>query len=87
MNTIPFQKIKQDYPSKFLVLVDYDETELPSGEVEILGAKYFHTYDEGMDMFNAYRDLKRKGQRVVFCTPDYQDRFVIERRPSMRVFG
>lgn len=87
METIPFKKIRQDNPDKFLVLVDYEEQELPSGEVEILGARYFHAYDAGMDMFNAYRDLKKKGQKVLFCTPDYQDRFIMERRPVMRVLG
>lgn len=87
MQNIPFKKIRLDHPDKFLVLVDYDEKELPSGEIEILGARYYHTYDTILEMYNAYRDLKKKGQSVVICTPDYQDSFVIERRPSMRVFG
>ena len=87
MKIISFKKIREEHPDKFLVLVDYEEKELSLGEVEILGAEYYHVYDDGMDMFNAYRDLKKKGQKVVFCTPDYVDRFVMERRPSMRVLG
>lgn len=69
METISFQKIRAEHPGKFLVLVDYEENELPSGEIEILGAQYFHVYDVGMDMFNAYRDLKKKGRRCFFVPP------------------
>lgn len=87
MQNIPFKKIREECPDKFLVLVDYEENELSPCEIEILGAQYYHIYNSINEMYNAYRDLKKKGQRVIICTPDYQDRFVIERRPSMRVFG
>ena len=87
MQNISFSKIRKEHPDKFLVLVDYEENELSNGEVEILGAQYFHVYETINEMYNAYRDLKKKGQKVVICTPEYQDRFVIERRPSMRVLG
>ena len=87
METTSFKKIREEHPSKFLVLVDYDENELSTGEIEILGARYYHVYNTINEMYDAYRDLKKKGQKAVICTPDYQDRFVIERRPSMRVFG
>ena len=87
MEVTSFKKIREEHPGKFLVLVDYDENELSTGKIEILGARYYHAYDTITEMYDAYRDLKKKGQKVVICTPDYQDHFVIERRPSMRVFG
>ena len=87
MKNIPFKKIREEHPDKFLVLVDYEQRELSVSEIEILGAPYYHVYDTGKEMFDAYRDLKRKGLKVMICTPDYQDRFVIERKPSARVFG
>ena len=87
METIPFKKIRQDNPDKFLVLVDYEQKDLSLTQIEILGAPYYHAYSTGKEMFDAYRDLKRKGQKVMICTPDYQDRFVIERQFSARVLG
>ena len=87
MDTIPFRKIRAEHPDKFLVLVDYEQNDLSPTQFEVLGAKFYHVYDTGKDMFDAYRDLKKKGLKVMICTPDYQDRFVVERRFSARVFG
>jgi hypothetical protein len=87
METIPFKKIRQEHPDKFLVLVDYQEKELSPTKFEVLGAQYYHLFDTPTDMYRAYRDLKKKGQNVIICTPDYQNSFVVERRFSMRVIG
>lgn len=85
METKSFKEIRKQYPSQFLVLVDYDSRELPTGEIEVTGAKYVHVYESGKDMYEAYRDLSRKGQEVVFVTPNYTDSFIMEKRFSMRV--
>lgn len=85
--TIPFKKIRAEQPDKFLVLVDCEIEEISLGEAEVLGAKRYRAYDSISEMYNAYRELKKAGQEVMICTPDYQDRFIFERRPSMRVFG
>ncbi|MCC6220142.1 MAG: hypothetical protein IT291_02765, partial [Deltaproteobacteria bacterium] len=53
METIPFKKIREKYPDKFLVLVDYEEKELSLSEIEILGAPYYHVYETGKEMFDA----------------------------------
>ena len=43
------------------MLVDYEENDLTPTKFEVLGAKYYHAYDTPLDMYNAYRDLKKKG--------------------------
>lgn len=87
MDTIPFKKIRAQHPDKFLILVDYDENYISPSQFEVLGAKIYHVYDTGKDMFNAYRYLRKKGLKVMICTPDYQDRFVVERKFTARIFG
>lgn len=85
METKSFREIRKQYPDQFLVLVDYEADELPSGEIEVTGAKYVHAYESGREMYDAYRDLCKKGQQAVFVTPFYQDSFKMEQRFSMRV--
>jgi hypothetical protein len=85
METKSFQEIRKQYPSQYLVLVDFEAHELPSGDLEVTGAKYVHAYKTGKEMYEAYRDLAKKGQKAVFVTPYYQDSFTMEQRFSMRV--
>ena len=80
MESLSFKKIRENYPKEFLVLVDYDEHVIKEDEVQITGAKFCHAYNNGDDMLEAYRVLKKKGEKVIFCTPYYQDNFIIERR-------
>ena len=82
-----FSQIRAEHPSSFLLLIDYDEVELPSGKIEIIAADRVLDFDTGEEMLEAYRDLRHSGHQVMFCSPEYQDRLIIERRPSMRVFG
>lgn len=86
---IPYKEIRSKFPDKFLVLVDYDDVGLSSdsNQFEVMGAESFHVYESINEMYDAYRDLRRQGQKVIICTPDYFDRFVVERRPSMRFLG
>lgn len=87
MSKTTFSKIRAEYPSSFLLLFDYDEVELPSGEVEIVAADAVEAYETGEQMLDAYKAHRHSGKKMMFCTPEYQDRLIIERRPSMRVFG
>ena len=80
-----FKDIRKQYPNQFLVLVDFESRDLPTGEIEVTGAKYVHVYESGKDMYEAYRDLTRKGHEAVFVTPSYSDSFIMEKRFSMRV--
>ena len=85
METRSFQDIRKQFPSDFLVLVDYESHELPTGEIEVTGAKYVHAYKTAREMYDAYRDLSRKGLNVLFVPPRYQDSFIMEQRFSMRL--
>ncbi len=87
MAKMTFAEIRAKYPQSYLLLIDYDEVDLPTGEVEITGAADVEAFSTGEEMLTAYQALKRSGRDLMFCTPQYQDRFIIERRPSMRVFG
>ncbi len=87
METKSFKEIRKQYPNEddFLVLVDCETRELPTGELEVLGAKYVHAYKTGREMYDAYRDLAKKLPSVFFVTPVYKDNFIMEQRFSMRL--
>lgn len=82
-----FQEIRDLYPSQFLVLIDYDEQELDSGEVEITGADAVRVFEDGNEMLTSYQDLNEKGVRAIFCTPNYKDRFIIQQELCLRVMS
>ena len=82
-----FKAIRERFPSSFLLLIDYDEVEVAPGEMEILAATEAQAFDSSEEMLAAYKQLKGTGHRLMFCSPDQKDRFIIERRPSMRVGG
>jgi hypothetical protein len=87
METKSFKEIRKQYPNDddFLVLVDCDTRVLPTGELEVLGAKYVHAYKTGREMYDAYRDLAKKGLDAHFLLPSYKDNFIMEQRFSMRL--
>jgi len=87
MKTKSFKEIRNQYPNDddFLVLVDCETRQLPTGELEILGAKYVHAYKTGREMYEAYRDLAKKGLDAHFLLPSYKDNFIMEQRFSMRL--
>lgn len=87
MEAKSFKEIRKQYPNDddFLVLVDCDSRELPTGELEVLGARYVHAYKTGREMYDAYRDLAKKGLNVHFLLPSYKDNFIMEQRFSMRL--
>lgn len=82
-----FVDIRTRYPKSYLLLLDYDETQLPSGEVEITAAQDAIAFDSGDEMLDEYKRLRQSGRKVMFCSPDYTEKLVVERRPSMRVLG
>ena len=86
MSTISFKEIRQRYPNDFLVLLDFDEEELPSGQIQVTGADEVRAFDSGSEMYDTYRELKRQGRKVLFCTPNYRQSFVIEKVASARLF-
>ena len=87
MSSVTFEEIRKCYPSSFLVLLDYKEKKLPSGKVEVTSAGEVRAFDTGVEMYNSYRELKKQGRSVLFCTPNYRENFVIGQIPSMRVLG
>jgi hypothetical protein len=89
MQTKLFKEIRDQYPSDddFLVLVDCETRDLPSGELEVLGAKHVEPFKDFKSMYDAYRDYKKKGLDARFVLPIYKDSFIIEKRFSLRRLG
>ena len=82
-----FSEIRSRYPDSYLLLLDYDGMPLPSGEIEIVAADEVQSFDTGEQMLAAYKKLRSSGKKVMFCTPEYQDRLIIQKLPGMRIFG
>ena len=87
METRSFKDTRKQYPNDddFLVLVDCETRELPTGELEVTGAKYVHAYKTGKEMYEAYKDLAKKGLDVRFLLPSYKDSFIMEQKFSMKL--
>jgi hypothetical protein len=60
---------------------------LPTGELEILGAKHVEPFQDFRQMYDAYKDYKKKGLDAWFVTPQYKDSFIMEQRFSARIVG
>lgn len=89
METKSFKQIRSQYPGEddFLVLVDCETRDLPSGEMEVLGAKHVEPFKDFKAMYEAYRDYKKKGLDAWFVIPSYKESFIMEQRASVRRFG
>jgi hypothetical protein len=87
MEMTSFIEIRMQHPGEFLVLEDYSTKELPTGQLEVLAARHVYAYDSGEEMYRKYREMSKQGRKVVFCTPNYTDTFIMEQRVSMRVMG
>ena len=85
MNIMSFKEIRTKYPKDYLVLMDCESKELVTGELEITGAKHVQAYANAKEMYDAYRDLFKKGLNVFFATPPYQDSLIMEQRTSLRL--
>ena len=82
-----FKQIREKFPSGFLLLLNYEGLELPDGQIDVVAAEDVQAFDTGEEMMEAYKGLRHSGKKVMFCTPEYKDRLVIEKLPAMRVFG
>ena len=81
-----FKEIRALYPFDFLILLDFDETTLPDGKIDVVAAEEVRAFQSGEKMLEAYMHLKKSGKKVLFCTPEYKDRLVIDHIPAMRMF-
>ena len=82
-----FQEIRSKYPTGFLLLLNYEGRELPDGQIDVVAADEVQAFDSGEEMMEAYKALRCSGKKVMFCTPEYQDRLIIDKLPAMRIFG
>lgn len=82
-----FKEIRDRYPSGFLLLLDYEGKEMPDGQIDVIAAEEVQAFDTGEEMMEAYKHLRGSGKKVMFCTPEYKDRLIIDKLPAMRVFG
>lgn len=87
MESKTFKEIRRQFPNQFLVLIDPEEKHIDANWIEVTGAKETYAYSSGDEMLQVYQDLKKKGKKVRFCTPDYQDDFKIEQIRTLGVFS
>ena len=87
MARMTFREIRRQFPDQFLVLFDPEEKAVSADQIEVTGARDVRAFDNGDAMFQAYRQLKREGHHVTFCTPHYKDHFIVEQVPLRRIIG
>lgn len=86
MESKTFKEIREQFPAKFLVLVDPKEKKVGATSIEIIGAESVRAFESGEEMFAAYKDLRKQGLNVRFCPPQYRDSFIIEQIPTLGIF-
>ncbi len=57
------------------------------GELEVLGAKHVEPFKDFKEMYDAYRDYRKKGIDAWFVIPSYKDSFIMEKQISVRRLG
>lgn len=82
-----FTEIRSQFPKEYLLLFDYEAAALPDGKFELLSAADVQAFCSGEEMFEAYKQQKNSGRKIMFCSPEIRERFIFERRPSMRIWG
>ena len=82
-----FTEIRNQYPLSYLLLVDYEGIRLPDGRIEVVAAESVQSFETGDQMMEGYKMFKGSGKKVMFCTPEYKERLVIDVVPAMRIFG
>lgn len=82
-----FKQIREKYPSDFLLLLNYEGRELSDGKIDVISAEEVRAFASGEQMMEAYQNLRHSGKRIMFCTPEYKERLIIEKLPAMRVFA
>ena len=82
-----FTEIRNKFPDSFLLLLDYDGVELPGGKIDVVAAQETLSFTTGEEMLDEYKKLRHAGKKVMFCTPEYKERLIIEKLPAMRVLG
>ena len=81
-----FTEIRSRYPDAYILLLNYDGVELPDGQIEVVAAEEAQPFSNGEDMLRAYQSFRHSGKKVMFCTPEYKTRLIIDKLPAMRVF-
>lgn len=82
-----FQEIRKIFPTGFLLLENYVERTVSPTEAEICGAESFKNYKTLKEVLEAYKNTRKSGKQVLFCTPKYIDSFIIKVQPSARILG
>lgn len=65
-----FKEIRAQYPSEFLVLLEYDEDTLPDGKIDVIAAKEVQYFESGEEMREAYKQLKKPRRRLLSVHPN-----------------
>ncbi len=78
-----FTQIRERFPSDFLLLLNYEGKELPEGRIDVVAAEEVRAFDSGDKTMAAYKELRQSGKKIMFCTPDYKERLIIEKLPAM----
>jgi len=82
-----FEQIRKMYPDQFLLLLNYEGKDLPDGRVDIIAAEEVQVFQNGEQMMEAFKRCKGSNKKIMFCTPEYKERLIVDRVPAMRVFG
>ena len=82
-----FTEIRTTYPDTYLLLLNYYGVELPDGKIEVVAAEEVRSFNTGEEMLEAHKRLRYSGKKIMFCTPEYRERLIIEKLALMGIFG
>jgi hypothetical protein len=76
-----WKDIHKQYPDQFVLLGNIVEEKLSGLKSRIIEGSVFEVFDNGHDVRKAYREYKKKGERVVYSLPTTSGDFIIEYVP------
>jgi uncharacterized NAD(P)/FAD-binding protein YdhS len=76
-----WQDIHKQYPNQFVLLGDIVEEKVSDFKSKIIEGTVIEVFDNGSDIRKAYRERKKRGEKVLYSLPTTSDEFIVENIP------
>ena len=78
-------EIRHQYPNKFILIGDVEEERITDDSFRVIGGNVLMATDEPRQLFNAYKEHKKRGENVIYCLPVTPDEFIVEEMPFLGI--
>ena len=76
-----WKNIHEQYPDRFVLLGNVVEEKISDFKSRIIEGTIIEVCDNGADIRNAYREHKKRGEKVLYSLPTTKEEFIVENVP------